>query len=320
MSPEELRHVAPLLLGSGAAALGWRHIRDSALSATRAGQNLRQAYRFHVIWARLHERMIIQMLGLLRGVGVEPLLGKGWAAARLYPDVGLRPYGDIDIFVRPQDHEAAERALAAPGVSKGPVDLQPGLRDLDDRSMDTVLRHSQLVPIGESQVRVLGDEDQLRFACLHLLRHGAWRPLWLCDTGVMLDGMTSDFDWGYFLSGDRTRSAWVMCVLAVARRLLGADFGGNSTYTAKVEPPRWLVPAVVREWGRERYPERQLVDYLRSPKLLPGAVKRRWPGPIQASFPRHSPSERLPVMGWQLGAFLRRAGRFGLRVGFGRPP
>jgi len=29
--------------------------------------------------------------------GVEPILGKGWAIARLYPERGMRPYGDIDL-------------------------------------------------------------------------------------------------------------------------------------------------------------------------------------------------------------------------------
>ena len=49
-------------------------------------------------------------------------------------------------------------------------------------------------------------EDQLRQLCLHLLRHGACRPLWLCDVAVMLESLPGDFDWDRCLGGDRDES------------------------------------------------------------------------------------------------------------------
>ena len=38
-------------------------------------------------------------------------MAKGWLAAGLYAQRGLRPYGDIDLWVRPQEQEAAFAAL-----------------------------------------------------------------------------------------------------------------------------------------------------------------------------------------------------------------
>ena len=45
-------------------------------------------------------------------------------------------------------------------------------------------------------VRVLSPEDDLRFLCLHLLRHGAVQPLWLCDICVLLEARANDFRLG----------------------------------------------------------------------------------------------------------------------------
>ena len=105
LSAAELAAVTPLLLASGGAALAWRRVRVSeSLRATPAAHQLRQAYRLHTLEAALHERNIKQVFALLRAAGVEPLLVKGWAVARLYTEPGARPYGDIDLCVRPADY------------------------------------------------------------------------------------------------------------------------------------------------------------------------------------------------------------------------
>ncbi|MEP6922685.1 MAG: nucleotidyltransferase family protein, partial [bacterium] len=115
LSTAELATVAPLLLESGGGALAWCRIRNSPLNATPAAAELHQAYRLHAIQAALHEINIKQVLVLLRAAGVEPLLVKGWAIARLYPEPGTRPYGDIDLCVRPEDYSTARDVLRAAG-------------------------------------------------------------------------------------------------------------------------------------------------------------------------------------------------------------
>ena len=65
---------------------------------------------------------------------MKPLLAKGWAVARLYPEPGLRPYGDTDLYLRSEEYDAAVTALRNPDTLRGPVDLHRGFPELDDRS------------------------------------------------------------------------------------------------------------------------------------------------------------------------------------------
>src|SRR5438094_10301599 len=93
LRPAELPEVIPLLLAAGAAGLGWWRVRGSELSRSLDAFQLRQGYRLHTLQAALHERELARVLTALRAAGIDPLLAKGWAEARLYAEPGLRPYG-----------------------------------------------------------------------------------------------------------------------------------------------------------------------------------------------------------------------------------
>jgi hypothetical protein len=101
ISEEDLSRIVPLLLGSGAGALGWRRVRCSDLKDTEAARELQQAYRLLMLQAEVHRLEIKRAFALLRATGIEPVLIKGWSVARLYAERGLRPYGDIDLIIRP---------------------------------------------------------------------------------------------------------------------------------------------------------------------------------------------------------------------------
>jgi len=118
---------------------------------------------------------------MLRQAAVEPLLVKGWAAAALYPDLGLRPFGDIDLLIRPRELETARTALRVEATRDCLVDLHLRFSELKGRSIDDLFARSRLVALERGQVRVLAAEDHLALLAIHLLKHGAWRPLWLCD-------------------------------------------------------------------------------------------------------------------------------------------
>jgi hypothetical protein len=107
-------------------------------------------------------------------------------------------------------------------------------------------------------VRVLSREDHLRILSAHLLRSGARRPPWLCDIALLLDKVQSPrssapggsvFNWDVCLS-DRLHDNWVASAVMLARDLLGADI--SQTPVADRQLPNWLVPAVLRQWGRSR--------------------------------------------------------------------
>src|SRR5215207_2604925 len=179
LSAEELARVAPLLVGSGAAALAWWKVSGSSLEVCAAAETLKGAYRRQALQSALQEREVEHVFALLRSAGVEPILLKGRAAAGLYPECGLRPPGDIDLCVRPGQYDAARASLWGPGrVGTVVTDLKHDGSALKGAGgWNALYARARLLDLGESKILVLGREDQLRFLCLHLLRHSAYRPL-----------------------------------------------------------------------------------------------------------------------------------------------
>ena len=306
-SAEELGEITPLLLETGGGALGWWRFQHSPLATSPAGKRLRRAYRLHTIQAAVHEHELARTIGLLRSAGIEPLLAKGWAIARLYPETGLRPYGDLDLLVPP---EAYSLAKGTPNVMRARVDLHTRFRALADRPLDELYRRSQLVALGDVDIRMLGAEDHLRLLCLHLLHHGFWRPTWLCDVGVALDRLPDDFDWEYLLSGKERRSSWVMCVIGVAQQILGACADGQREGRMTVELPEWLVPSVLQAWEAGHPGYRPFGSYMRHPAGVVEAVRARWPSRIQATADWRAPSSKTPAGPLQAWAFTVRGARW----------
>jgi hypothetical protein len=299
-----LGEVGGRLLEWGAGSLGWWRLRRSALASTAATGRLRQAYRLHTLQAARHEDNLTQVVAGLRAAGVEPILIKGWAVARLYPETGLRPYGDLDLCVRPGQLAAAVAVLTAAAGRFGPVELHEGVPDVTDRSWQTLDRRSRLAPLGGGDVRVLGPEDQLRQLCLHFWRHNACRPLWLCDIGAALESCPADFDWDYCLRGDQRLTGWVVCIVALAGRLLGARVAGPRLAGRAGALPAWLPAAVLWKWGEPR-DGRPLTYYLQHPAEFPKALLYRWLDPLKASY-RAGAAPRCPPVLLQLLSLIGR--------------
>ena len=95
ISEGELTQVTPLLLRSGGGALGWHRMHHSTFQTSAAAHTLQQAYRLHAIRTAVHEQVLQKLFRALRSAEVEPILIKGGAVARLYPEPGLCPYGDM---------------------------------------------------------------------------------------------------------------------------------------------------------------------------------------------------------------------------------
>ena len=313
LSPAALAEVTPLLLGTGAASLAWWRARSSELSTCAAAHELRQAYRLYTLDAGRQEQKIVQAITRLRSAGVEPLLVKGWAVARLYAQRGLRHYGDIDLCVRPEQYAAAAAALAAPAAETVIVDLHEGLPQFHRASLDDVYERSQLVPLGDVDVRILGNEDHLRYMCMHMLRHGLHRATWLCDVAVVLESLPEDFDWEYLLGGDRRRADWVASTVCLAHHLLGARLDGIPTAERARHLPRWLVPSVLKQWSLlDHYilDSQSMAYSLRHPAHLLRAIRLRWPNPIQATVGVGGPFNALPRLPFQLWECVSRTTHF----------
>jgi len=330
ISTSELSTLAQLLNATGDAALGWWRIRHSELATSEAGRQLHQAYRLFRLAALIHEQEIKYVFSLLRAERIEPVLVKGWAIARLYPDRGLRPYGDIDICVRPDRFAKAEQALKCLESLDGHyVDLHSGFAKLElwhgrpARGLhhgqdahatllwDKLFERSQLVSLGEERIRVLGGEDHLRILCLHLLRSGAWRPLWLCDVAVALETLAADFDWERCLGNDPKIAEWVACTIGLAQQLLGARSADIPVrLSAQREVPRWLAPAILRQWDRCLNPHAiepalpALSARTRDAAKFFNEVYARWDQPVRATVAMRGRFNNWPRWPYQLGELL----------------
>lgn len=321
ISADELTTIIPLVSGSGASALAWVRIRDSHLRDSIPALELQQAHRLHAVHAAAFEEDITNVITLLRNAGVEPILAKGWAAARLYPDTSLRPYGDIDLYVRPGEHSAAMHLLESAEGKKFVVDLHERFDASDGLSIDALYERSQMVSLADVKVRVPCDEDHLRILCLHFLRHGAWRPLWLCDIAVAVENRAPDFDWDMCLGKDPRRADWIACSIGLAHRLLGAEIDDTPVADRAKTLPAWLISNVLKQWETP-YSVMQppvsyaapMSKYVRDPRGLLADLRRRWPNAIEATVYTGGPFNNLPRWPFQIGECVIRAAKFLTRI------
>ena len=313
---EELESVTPLLYESGAAGLGWWRIRSTQLRDTPSAELLHQAFRLLALRARTHETRIEKLFRLFRDASIDAIVVKGWAVARCYPEQALRPYGDIDLLVRPADFDRALRILQGEDARDCFTDLQAQMFELADRPIEDVFSRSQLVQCGEENIRVLALEDHFALLSIHLLKHAAWRPLWLCDIGMLLNTMPDYFDWDVCLGQDKRRANWILSAAGLANALLGAEINDKSIAASAKQVPNWLIERVLRNWEtpfahlqapiRHHAPIR---SYLHHPPGLLKDLARRWPDPILATVSVNGTFGRRPRLRYQLGNWLLRAAR-----------
>ncbi len=308
LSPENLEAITSLALSTGSGALLWRRTAVQDLSHS---EDLLSAYRKHMLDAAVHEIEVKDIFSRMRAAGVEPILFKGWALARLYPDPGLRPYGDIDLWFPSEQLKTASRALPS-GERIYCVELHNSFYPQYERTIEDVMSRSQLVSLDDIDVRVPCPEDHLRFICLHFLFHGGWRPLWLCDVALMVESRAADFDWDRCLTGKRKYADWIACVIGLAHQLLGADVAGTPVEARARNLPKWLPAAILRQWAQGSGMSQtanlsfSVPRRLMNPPGLYEAFREHWRNPVQASVEMNSWFNNRPRGPLQFAAaFLR---------------
>jgi hypothetical protein len=163
-------------------------------------------------------------------------------------------------------------------------------------------------------VRILGAEDHLRVVSYHLMREGAWRPLWLMDVAAALEAQVREFDWDYCL-GEKQQARPVVNAIHLAHILLGAKIDAVPERHRLLDTPRWLVSTVLKEWGslKPSMPSRQAVpmlSHLRLRRDLLNGLGHRWPNPIEATTTMRGPFNNFPRLPFQIGNSLHRSGLF----------
>ena len=318
LTVRELEEIAPLLLRSGAGALGWWRVRHTPQLVSPVADELQNAYRLHALQVRLFSEKIKKAFSILRSNGIEPILIKGWANARLYPEPGLRPYGDIDLCVKPQQFSLADEILKDPAHTDLWVDLHSGLGRFDRKNWDEFYERTIPVRLDDMEVRVLGPEDHLRVNSIHFLDHGAWRPAWLCDIAALLEAATDSFDWNYCLGRDERRAMWIKCAVRLAHELLDARLERVPEEVRDARLPNWLLPSVLAQWERptckENAPQELFKDSMRHPSSVPRAILKRWPNPIEATIALHGAFNDFPRLPYQATRYLAITGLYITRL------
>ncbi len=248
VSEASLQNLRSAILFSGSGGLVWWKFRNSSLKSSASLDPMHDAFRLYSARAALHEHHLNILIPYFRKAGIEPILAKGWAIARLYPQPGLRPYGDFDICVPPGRIRDAQHLLdkePAPGID---IDFHERFRELKS-DYDLLLERSVRIPVGKSHIHVLCPEDHLRLLAIHMLYHGGWKPSWLCDVALMMETAGPDFDWKRFQDSDRKDSEWVLAALALAHQVLGARMPDAIGEAAQRKFPQWLFDALLEQWG-----------------------------------------------------------------------
>lgn len=309
-STAELENIRHLLLSSGAGALVWRRIQKARLEDLMASVEFRDAYRIYTLQSALDRRHIAEAFRLFRSHSLEPVLIKGWSIGRLYPEPGLRPRGDIDFCLHPEQYAAGRKALKQPGAWQYNVDLHRGFAKFDGSEFQSIYQKSELVPLNDADARVPCMEDHLRVLCMHFMRHGGSRPLWLCDIALVLERRSADFDWDRCLGREKRVAGPVSCAIDLAGSLLGACIDNTPGTSLAKGQSAWVASTVLRQWGAGfavRTPARAC---LRRPRRLVRELRNHWPNALEATIRTGAPMVFRPRLALQMGNSAIRTGRF----------
>jgi hypothetical protein len=309
--------LARLLCSTGTAALVWFRIRRFQSDfASDLIKLYREAYICSVAQALAHEAELANVMQALHISGVRSILLKGWSIARLYPESGLRPPGDIDLWVDANQRAQAHEVLARVASGRQPIDLDHDqFRRFENRSFADFYASCETIHLGRAPLKVLQWEDQTRVLCLHFLKHGGWRPIWLFDIAVLLEAQNTTFNWNLCLGNDPRRARWIGCTISLACNLLGARMPSGAPRCVTSTPPQWFTRTILTEWSKPLSPNapslaRMIPELRFRPWKLKSAVRGRWRNPIQATVDCNGTFDALPRLPYQLWDGGKRAGRF----------
>ncbi len=307
--------VSDVLLSTGAGPLTWWRMRNTSLRDHPAVVPFQVAYRSAALQSLLHGAALEALLAQFAEQDVRPLLVKGWGAARVYPEAGLRPYDDFDFYVLPEQRPAAKAVVESfrhpAGVA---IELHEDYNFPFDIALEALFGAGCTLSCGRGQVLVPAPEHHLRLLCLHMLYHGGWRPLWLSDLGAFVEAHPH-LDPARILTGNQPADSWVAGALLLARDLLGARLSAELAGALPAVAPTWLGPALTRQWasaiGSSAQPSLVRTLCRSWPNLgdMSEAIRLRWQNPLEASLEVGAPfdeADRFPV---QVRAALYRLAR-----------
>ena len=188
---------------------------------------VRDAHRTNTIRMLRTQRAAARALHCLHDAGVELIILKGPALARLvYPDPSLRTWNDLDLVVHEREWNRVHQLLAdlghisASGLAEPPPKLVPWAGHFHSRYfhpqsrflvevhyddlLDTGLAVRDLaafwgravdVEVAGRPVKALCLADHLAHLCMHVHHHGYIRLNWLADIAFIVRERAAELDW-----------------------------------------------------------------------------------------------------------------------------
>jgi hypothetical protein len=263
--------------------------------------------RWNLLQAKAMQVRSVKAFALFREQGIEPILIKGLAAARLYPEPGSRASIDMDLAVSSGDFEPAQKIARSAAANGLAIDLHRELRHLDTVEWKDLFDNSQLIDVEGGTIRVLRHEDHLRVLCVHWLTDGGANKEKLWDIYHGVNNRGNDFDWGRLLGiVSERRRRWLVCAIGVAHHFLGLDLTDTPVEDEAVNIPTWVVKTVQKEWANKiRF--RPLETVWNDPKeLLQQIPKRLRPNPIWATIEMEGSFDAKTRVFYQVGSFFHR--------------
>ena len=258
-------------------SLGYRNLRRICPDIVPSGvlQPLRARHEAEAAEGRRLAKELVDILGFLDSRGIPAIPFKGPAlAVRLYGDLSLRGFGDLDILIDEQDVVRGRRLLIDWGYAPEWVEtgeLNQFLREkhelllyrvdgkvrLDlhwrftNRSAclagdpDRFLQHQHLetISIAGKEVRSLRLETYLLLLSMHAAKHQWVQLKFLCDIAEIL--ATPDLDWHHVLqeAGDLGLKRALGTGLLLAQGLLGAALPTKLAQNLKIDRTAKLLAA-----------------------------------------------------------------------------
>jgi hypothetical protein len=264
-------------------------------------------YFWQVLQNRLNEQRISKAFEFMESYGFQPILIKGRAAARYYPESWMRQFADIDLCVEPKAYERAKKVLETSQGKTHNIDLHKGLRHLDTVAWDDLFDNCIELEIEDKKVRTLRAEDHLRVLCVHWLSDGGAYKNRLWDIYYLVENRPADFDWQRCLEivGPK-RKKWITSCIGLAHKYLGLNIESVPSAGQVLDIPEWLMRAVENEWKTE-VRLLPIQGCLRDRKIFWQQVKKRIPpNPVQATIELEGSFDDSPRYFYQFGNVFTR--------------
>ena len=263
--------------------------------------------RWNLLKKKTQEENAVRAFSLFRDHKIEPILIKGPAVGRYYPEDQPRVSIDLDLTVASDQFDAAFSLVRSASAAGLAVDLHRELRHLDSIPWSDLFKHSRELKLESGTVRVLRPEDHLRVLCVHWLTDGGSNKERLWDIYYAVAKRESDFDWDRLLGPiSPKRRRWTICTIGLASKYLGLDISDTPVANAVEELPRWLTETVEREWAAEvKFVPLEVVIAKRE-NVMRQLGRRLWPNPIWATVQAEGDFDAPTRIHYQIANIIRR--------------